>query len=74
LVLKIINSIDDEISIHSHGLFHRGRNYYDGAKGITQCGIMPGKEFVYDIIIEQTGTFWVGRLRDQPIRRCFIPF
>ena len=59
LVLVITNSISEPIAIHSHGLFHKGTPYNDGAMGLTQCGIMPGNTFTYDMLIEQTGTFWV---------------
>ena len=34
-------------NIHWHGLFQNGTNYMDGTTGITECGIPPGRSFVY---------------------------
>ncbi|KAF3912757.1 Laccase [Dactylellina cionopaga] len=38
----------------------RGQNEHDGAVGITQCPIGPGKAYTYEITISenQHGTFW----------------
>ncbi|OKL58237.1 hypothetical protein UA08_06387 [Talaromyces atroroseus] len=51
---------DEEISLHWHGLYMRGANTMDGATGVTQCGIGPGKSFWYNFTISeaQSGTFW----------------
>jgi iron transport multicopper oxidase len=42
---------DDKIptALHAHGMFFNGTNYFDGATGVTQCGIPNGKTFDYDI-------------------------
>jgi len=46
-------------TIHWHGLELRGGYYwYDGALGITQCGIDPNQEFTYSFTAEHAGTFW----------------
>lgn len=42
LSLKVINNLDTPTSIHFHGLFQNGTNYYDGAFGITQVGFNVG--------------------------------
>ncbi|KAI8323256.1 hypothetical protein GQ54DRAFT_296830 [Martensiomyces pterosporus] len=59
LVLNVHNSLDVPTSVHSHGLFHRGTNYLDGATMVTQCGIPPGESFTYEYVVRQTGTFWM---------------
>ncbi|EIW71885.1 multi-copper oxidase, partial [Tremella mesenterica DSM 1558] len=47
-------------SLHSHGMFFNGTNYYDGAVGITQCSIPPGETLDYHIDTKlQTGTYWI---------------
>ena len=47
-------------SLHSHGNFFNGTNYYDGAVGTTQCAIPPGQSLTYEIPIDlQAGTFWI---------------
>ncbi|QPG73697.1 hypothetical protein FOA43_001010 [Brettanomyces nanus] len=30
----------------------------DGPVGVTQCPIPPGKTFLYDFVVEQSGTYW----------------
>lgn len=47
-------------SLHSHGNFFNGTNYYDGAVGTTQCAIPPGESLTYEIPVDlQAGTFWI---------------
>ncbi|BGP27055.1 ferroxidase fet3 [Rhodotorula toruloides] len=38
------NGLDAPTSIHHHGIFFNGTNYYDGAPGVTQCGIPPDQD------------------------------
>ncbi|KAI8320858.1 hypothetical protein GQ54DRAFT_298344 [Martensiomyces pterosporus] len=59
LVLNVHNSLDKTTSIHSHGLFHNGTNYLDGAAMVTQCGIPPEESFTYEYVVRQVGTFWL---------------
>ncbi|KAJ2053117.1 ferroxidase fet3 [Coemansia sp. S16] len=59
LVLNVRNSLDTPTSLHSHGLFQRGTNYYDGVAMTTECSIAPGTNFTYYTKIEQAGTFWI---------------
>lgn len=43
----------------AQGIYFNKTGYYDGAPGITQCGIPPGQSLTYDIPIdEQWGTYW----------------
>ncbi|KAJ1850104.1 ferroxidase fet3 [Coemansia sp. RSA 2611] len=59
LHLTVNNHLDEPTTIHSHGIFHNGSAYMDGASMITQCGIPPGESFTYHIYAEQTGTYWL---------------
>lgn len=49
-------------SLHHHGMFFNNVSYYDGAVGVTQCGIPTGFEYTYDVDVasfNQWGTYWV---------------
>ncbi|KAI8323255.1 hypothetical protein GQ54DRAFT_296829 [Martensiomyces pterosporus] len=59
LVMNVHNSLDVPTSIHSHGLFHNGTSFLDGAAMVTQCGIPPGESFTYEYVVAQTGTYWM---------------
>ncbi|KAI8323257.1 hypothetical protein GQ54DRAFT_338753 [Martensiomyces pterosporus] len=59
LVLNVHNSLNVTTSVHSHGLFHNGTSYLDGAATVTQCGIPPNESFTYSYVVEQAGTFWM---------------
>ena len=59
LVLHATNHLDVPTSLHAHGLYQNGTNYYDGAFGVTECGIAPGTTYTYNIPIQQTGTYWL---------------
>lgn len=57
LVLNVNNHLGNEsTSLHFHGLFQNGTNHMDGAVGITQCAIPPGKSFTYDFKVGSTPT------------------
>jgi FtsP/CotA-like multicopper oxidase with cupredoxin domain len=61
LNVEVINNVFDEgLAIHWHGLYMRGSNEMDGAVGMTQDAIPPGRNFTYHFQIaeEQAGTFW----------------
>ncbi|KAG6077275.1 hypothetical protein E4U15_004773 [Claviceps sp. LM218 group G6] len=51
---------NDGVAIHWHGITMKGFNEMDGAVGITQCAVGPGRTFVYRFQIgqQQHGTFW----------------
>jgi iron transport multicopper oxidase len=40
---------DIPTALHAHGMFFNGTGYFDGAVGITQCGIPNGHTFDYEI-------------------------
>ncbi|KAL8415019.1 hypothetical protein RB594_006013 [Gaeumannomyces avenae] len=54
------NSLENETAtIHWHGIDQRNTVWMDGVSGVTQCGIPPGKSFVYEFTVpNQRGTFW----------------
>ncbi|NBC36423.1 multicopper oxidase domain-containing protein [Novosphingobium sp. FSY-8] len=56
LRLTVVNDLDEESSIHWHGLllpFHM-----DGVPGVSFPGIPPRGRFTYEFPITQTGTYW----------------
>ncbi|KAJ1920037.1 ferroxidase fet3 [Mycoemilia scoparia] len=59
LHINVHNSLDMATSLHSHGIFFHGLNEYDGAVGVTECGIPPGKNYTYTIPLNQWGTYWI---------------
>ena len=62
LVVHAFNSLDQPTSLHHHGMFFNATSWYDGAVGISQCGIPPGKEFTYVVPINESGqwgTYWI---------------
>ncbi|RIB24408.1 Multicopper oxidase [Gigaspora rosea] len=59
LIIHIINNLGEPTSIHFHGFFQRGTNWYDGVPGQTQCPIPNNTTFIYNFTIpDQSGTFW----------------
>ena len=54
--LSVTNTLDEDTSIHWHGLLLPFQ--YDGVPGISFPGIKPGKTFVYEFPIRQSGTYW----------------
>ena len=58
LIINIKNSLNVMTALHTHGLFHNGTNYNDGAIGSTECGIAPGSSLTYKIPLTQSGTYW----------------
>ncbi|GJN91276.1 hypothetical protein Rhopal_004295-T1 [Rhodotorula paludigena] len=61
LVVHVVNSLDQPIAIHWHGLIQNGTNWEDGPSGVTQCPIPPYGSYTYDFPITgdlQYGTYW----------------
>ncbi|KAJ2551792.1 ferroxidase fet3 [Coemansia sp. RSA 1933] len=60
LVIHVTNKLDEATSLHFHGLFQNGTNYYDGGVMVTECGVPPeGGRFTYRVELKQTGTYWI---------------
>ncbi|XP_076235741.1 uncharacterized protein LOC143180095 [Calliopsis andreniformis] len=60
LVIDVLNHIDGEaVTIHWHGLYQKGTQYYDGVPTLTQCPINSGNTFRYQFYASNSGThFW----------------
>ncbi|KAI0705390.1 multicopper oxidase [Earliella scabrosa] len=59
IVVNVTNRMSNSTSIHWHGLYQRGTNFYDGSMAITQCGIPPGESMVYNFTFDgYVGTTW----------------
>ncbi|KAI1782831.1 multicopper oxidase [Ganoderma leucocontextum] len=56
IVVNVTNKMSNSTTIHWHGLYQRGTNYYDGSEAITQCGIPPGASMVYNFTFDG----WMG--------------
>ena len=54
--LNVINDLDEDSSIHWHGLLVPMQ--FDGVPGISFPGIKPRSTFVYQFPIKQAGTYW----------------
>ncbi|XP_076675786.1 uncharacterized protein LOC143372966 [Andrena cerasifolii] len=60
IVVDVLNKIKEEaITIHWHGVFQNGSQYYDGPPFVTQCPIDAGDLFRYQFHAGNSGThFW----------------
>ena len=54
--LSVTNTLDEDTSIHWHGLLLPFQ--MDGVPGVSFPGIKPQETFVYEFPIIQSGTFW----------------
>jgi CopA family copper-resistance protein len=54
--LSVRNALDEDTSIHWHGLLLPFQ--FDGVPGVTFPGIRPGQTFVYEFPVVQSGTYW----------------
>jgi FtsP/CotA-like multicopper oxidase with cupredoxin domain len=54
--LHVVNDLDEDSSIHWHGLLVPAQ--YDGVPGISFPGIKPQSSFTYEFPILQNGTYW----------------
>ncbi|MFS7965122.1 putative laccase [Helianthus anomalus] len=59
LVIKVVNHVPNNISIHWHGIRQLRSGWADGPAYITQCPIQTGQSYVYNFTITgQRGTLW----------------
>ncbi|KIV78017.1 hypothetical protein PV11_09784 [Exophiala sideris] len=59
IVVHIDNQASNSTSIHWHGIYQNGSNWFDGTAGVTQCPIAPGTTFDYEFTVDgQAGTYW----------------
>ncbi|KAM7204229.1 laccase [Naviculisporaceae sp. PSN 640] len=57
-VTVINNMVSNGTSIHWHGMHMRNTILHDGANGVTECPLPPGKSKVYRFRATQHGTSW----------------
>nr|AAB17192.1 laccase [Liriodendron tulipifera] len=60
VVVKVVNHVQNNITLHWHGVRQLRSGWADGPAYVTQCPIQTGQTYVYNFtIIGQTGTlFW----------------
>uniref|UniRef100_A0AAU8HM15 Laccase n=1 Tax=Silybum marianum TaxID=92921 RepID=A0AAU8HM15_SILMA len=59
VVIKVVNHVSNNISIHWHGIRQLRSGWADGPAYITQCPIQTGQSYVYNFTITgQRGTLW----------------
>jgi CopA family copper-resistance protein len=56
VTLRVANTLDEDASIHWHGLVLPAR--MDGVPGLSFHGIRPGETYVYRFDVRQAGTYW----------------
>jgi CopA family copper-resistance protein len=56
VVINVINEMEEETSIHWHGLYVP--NNMDGVPGVVFPGIPPKGRFTYRFPVVQSGTYW----------------
>ena len=56
VTLHVTNHLDEETSIHWHGILLPYQ--MDGVPGISFKGIAPGETFTYRFKVQQSGTYW----------------
>ncbi|TVU19691.1 hypothetical protein EJB05_35857, partial [Eragrostis curvula] len=59
LVVKVVNNVPYNVTIHWHGVRQLRSGWADGPAYVTQCPIQPGQSYTYRFqIIGQRGTLW----------------
>ncbi|KAK3310996.1 multicopper like protein [Chaetomium strumarium] len=61
IVVNVHNNISNPAegtSIHWHGFLQHDTPWEDGAPGISQCPVPPGKSYTYEFIASLYGTTW----------------
>ncbi|KAE8729442.1 Laccase-4 [Hibiscus syriacus] len=59
ILVKVVNHVKYNVSIHWHGIRQLRTGWADGPAYITQCPIQPGQSYVYNFTLTgQRGTLW----------------
>ncbi|RWV79117.1 hypothetical protein GW17_00059801 [Ensete ventricosum] len=59
VVVKVVNHVENNITIHWHGIRQLRSGWADGPEYITQCAVQTGRSYVYNFTLAgQRGTFW----------------
>jgi CopA family copper-resistance protein len=56
VTLQVANALDDDTSIHWHGIILPAN--MDGVPGLSFRGIHPGETYTYRFTVRQSGTYW----------------
>ena len=56
IALNVSNSLDEDTSIHWHGILLPAN--MDGVPGLSFSGIHPGQAYRYRFTVKQSGTYW----------------
>nr|CAD1817698.1 unnamed protein product [Ananas comosus var. bracteatus] len=57
VLVKVVNHVKYNVTIHWHGVRQLRTGWYDGPAYVTQCPIQPGQNFVYNFTLTgQRGT------------------
>jgi CopA family copper-resistance protein len=56
VTLRVTNALDDDTSIHWHGILLPAN--MDGVPGLSFRGIHPGETWTYRFTVRQSGTYW----------------
>ena len=56
VTLRVANSLDEDTSIHWHGILLPAN--MDGVPGLSFSGIHPGQSYRYEFTVKQHGTYW----------------
>ncbi len=56
VTLHLINGLDEDTSIHWHGILLPPE--MDGVPGLSFPGVKPGETFTYKFPVKQAGTYW----------------
>jgi FtsP/CotA-like multicopper oxidase with cupredoxin domain len=59
ITLNVANSLDEDTSIHWHGILLPAN--MDGVPGLSFSGIRPGQAYRYEFTVKQSGTYWYHR-------------
>ncbi|PON62805.1 Copper-resistance protein [Trema orientale] len=59
VLVKVVNHVKYNLSIHWHGIRQLRTGWADGPAYITQCPIQPGQQYIYNFTLTgQRGTLW----------------
>ncbi|GMY10916.1 laccase-2-like [Fagus crenata] len=59
VIVKVVNHVPNNITIHWHGIRQLLSGWFDGPSYVTQCPIQTGQSYVYNFtIVGQRGTLW----------------
>ncbi|KAK1298563.1 Laccase-17 [Acorus calamus] len=59
LLVKVVNHVSNNITIHWHGVRQLLSGWADGPAYVTQCPIQTGQSYVYNFtVVGQRGTLW----------------